>query len=455
MKRVLSFELLPTPHSLLPSAFTPHPSFLSPIARLSKCPIVTLNPLATMLNFGQIITERTDAILNEWIESVHQDRHLKSDDTLSPTAIRDHVPMVLEAMATVLSRSEEDNLQLLVDASLQHGTLRAQQGFDPAEIVREYRLLRRAIFATLEADLLREASVEVYRVFRLIDMVVDEAIAQCFKSYVGERMKELEQLQRQLALTGQEMDRLVRTNQDSLSLVTGELNVRLNTIVGFSELFLRQQQQTATPEDTAPKLDHIERVLRNGRYLLHLINDLNELSRYEAGKLKLHLIATNVRAIVQEIVQVMAPTIVAKGVEVTVDCAMAPDQILSDPLRLHQVITSLLHNAIRYTNAGSIQLTAQTLPNQCWSIAVTDTGVGIAPEDQAKIFEPQFQLETSDQSRDFDSKGLGLAIASRLINLLQGKINVTSALGVGSTFTVTFPLAITLAITPEPDSAIE
>lgn len=408
-----------------------------------------------MLNFGQIITERTDAILNEWMEAVRQDRHLKSDDTLSPTAIRDHVPMVLEAMATVLSRSEEDDIQLLVDASLQHGTLRAQQGFDPAEIVREYRLLRRAIFATLEADLLREASVEVYRVFRLIDMVVDEAIAQCFKSYVGERMKELEQLQRQLALTGQEMDRLIRTNQDSLSLVTDELNVRLNTIVGFSELFLRQQQQTATPEDTAPKLDHIERVLRNGRYLLHLINDLNELSRYEAGKLKLHLIATNVRAIVQEIVQVMAPTIAAKGVEVTVDCAMAPDQILSDPLRLHQVITSLLHNAIRYTNAGSIQLTAQTLPDQCWSIAVTDTGVGIAPEDQAKIFEPQFQLETSDQSRDFDSKGLGLAIASRLINLLQGKINVTSALGVGSTFTVTFPLAITLATTPEPDSAIE
>lgn len=408
-----------------------------------------------MLNFGQIITERTDAILNEWIESVRQDRHLKSDDTLSSTAIRDHVPMVLEAMATVLSRSEEDDIQLLVDASLQHGILRAQQGFDPAEIAREYRLLRRSIFAMLEADLLREASIEVFRVFRLIDMVVDEAIAQCFKSYVGERMKELEQLQRQLALTGQEMDRLVRTNQDSLSSVTDELNVRLNTIVGFSELFLRQQQQTATSEDTAPKLDHIERVLRNGRYLLHLINDLNELSRYEAGKLKLHLMATNVRAIVQEIVQVMAPTIAAKGLEVSVDCAMAPDQVLSDPLRLHQVITSLLHNASRYTNAGSIQLTAQTLPNQCWSIAVADTGAGIAPEDQAKIFEPQFQLETSDQSRDFDSKGLGLAIASRLINLLQGKINVTSALGVGSTFTVTFPLAIALAITPEPDSAIK
>ncbi|PSB25758.1 sensor histidine kinase [Stenomitos frigidus ULC18] len=409
-----------------------------------------------MLNFGQIITEQTDTILNVWIESVRRDRHLKSDDTLSPTAIKDHLPMVLEALATVLSRSEDDDLQLLVDASLQHGTLRAQQGFDPVEIVREYRLLRRALFATLEADLLRESAIEVYRVFRLIDMVIDEAIAQCFKSYVGERMKELEQLQRQLAMTGQEMNRLVRTNQDGLSLLTDELNVRLNTIVGFSELFLRQQQkQQALPQDTVPKIDHIERVVRNGRYLLHLINDLNELSRYKAGKLKLHLMTTNVRAIVQEIVQVMTPTIAAKELQVSVDCATAPDQVLSDPLRLHQIITNLLHNAIRYTNTGSIQLHAQSLPEDRWSIAVIDTGVGIAPEDQANIFEPQFQLETSDQSRDFDSKGLGLASASRLVNLLQGEITVTSTLGVGSIFTVTFPLHVTLAEAHTTDGAIE
>ncbi|MBW4691048.1 MAG: sensor histidine kinase [Lyngbya sp. HA4199-MV5] len=406
-----------------------------------------------MLNFGQLITERVETILNAWIEAVHRDRHLKSDDTLSPTAIRDHLPMVLTALATVLSRSQEDDLQLLVDASLQHGTLRAQQGFDPVEIAREYRLLRRAIFEALEVDLTRESPVEVYRTFRLIDMVIDEAIAQCFKSYVEERMQELDQLQHQLAMTGKEMDRLVRANQDSLSSLTDELNVRLNTIVGFSELFLRQQQ-AAPPQDSAPKIDHIERVLRNGRYLLHLINDLNELSRYEAGKLKLHLMTTDVRAIVQEIVTVMTPTIAAKGLQVSVDCTTAPDSILTDPLRLHQIITNLLHNAIRYTNAGSIQLQAQSLPDQRWSITVTDTGIGIAPEDQAQIFEPRFQLGTSDQSRDFDSKGLGLAIASRLVNLLQGDISVDSTIDVGSTFTVTFPLTVTLPATSESGTTI-
>ncbi|MBW4473404.1 MAG: HAMP domain-containing histidine kinase [Stenomitos rutilans HA7619-LM2] len=409
-----------------------------------------------MLNFSQLLTERADTILNVWIEAVARDRHLKSDDTLSPTAIRDHLPMVLSALATVLSRSQDDDLQLLVDASLQHGALRAQQGFDPVEIAREYRLLRRATFETLESDLISEAPVEVYRAMRLIDMVIDEAIAQCFKSYVGERMQELEKLQHQLTMTGQEMDRLVRANQDGLSLLTDELNVRLNTIVGFSELFLRQQQQeTTTPQDSAPKINHIERVLRNGRYLLHLINDLNELSRYEAGKLKLHLIKTDVRAIVQEIVTVMTPTIADKGLQVNVDCTTAPDSILTDPLRLHQIITNLLHNAIRYTNAGSIRLHAQALPEQRWSITVTDTGIGIAPEEQAQIFEPRFQLETSDQSRDFDNKGLGLAIASRLVKLLQGAIEVTSTISVGSTFTVTFPVTVTLPATQEPEGTIE
>ena len=395
-----------------------------------------------MLNFGQLITEQTDSILSEWIEAVRHDRQLKSDDTLSSTAIRDHLPMVLESLATVLSRSEEDNLQLLVDASLQHGTLRAQQGFDPAEIAREYRLLRRSLFTTLEPDLLQESAVEVYRVFRLVDMVIDEALAQCFKSYVGERMKELEQLQQQLAMTGQEMDRLVRANQDGLTLLTDELKVRLNTIVGFSELFLRQQQQTAERQ-TPPKIEHIERVLRNGRHLLHLLNDLNELSRYEAGKLQLHLITTNVRAIVQEIVQVMESAIAAKGLEIVVACDAAPEQILTDPLRLHQIIANLLTHAIRSTESGSIRITAQTLPEERWSIAITDTGAGIPPEQQAQIFEPQFQMEARHQGRDFDSRGLGLAIVSRLVTLLQGDIAVTSTVGVGSTFAVTLPLNAT------------
>ena len=404
-----------------------------------------------MLNFGQLLTERADTILNEWIETVRHDRQLKSDDTLSPTAIRDHLPLVLEALATVLSRSQEDNLQLLVDASLQHGVLRAQQGFDPVEIAREYRLLRRALFNTLETDLLRESAVEVYRVFRLIDMVIDEALAQCFKSYVGERMKELENLQLQLAQTGQEMERLVRANQDGLSLLTDELKVRLNTIVGFSELFLRQQQ-AADLQATPPKIDHIERVLRNGRHLLHLLNDLNELSRYEAGKLQLHLIATNVRAIVQEIVQVMTPAIAAKGLSIIVACDAAPEQLLTDPLRLHQIIANLLTHAIRSTEAGSIHITAQTLPEDRWSIAITDTGVGIAPEQQAQIFEPQFQMETSHQGRDFDSKGLGLAIVSRLVTLLHGDITLTSIVGTGSTFTVHFPITIPAS---NPASATE
>jgi signal transduction histidine kinase len=149
----------------------------------------------------------------------------------------------------------------------------------------------------------------------------------------------------------------------------------------------------------------------------------------------------------------MAPTIAAKGLEVVIACDASPEQILTDPLRLHQIIANLLTHALRSTEVGSIRITAQTLPEERWSIAITDTGVGIAPEQQARIFEPQFQMETSHQGRDFDSRGLGLAIVSRLVTLLHGEITVTSIVGTGSTFTVHFPITVPVSDTESSLSA--
>lgn len=396
-----------------------------------------------MINFSQLLADRADTIIEQWMDAVQQDRHLKSDDTLSPMAVRDHLPLILDAMVTILSKTQDSDLQPLVEASFQHGILRAKQGFDPVEITREYRLLRRAIFSALEAELMRESAIEVYRVFRLIDMVVDEAVAQCFKSYVGERMKELDKLQSQLAMASQEIDRLVRTSQDSVSPLTDELKARLNTIIGYSELLLRQQQrQPPVPQENLPRIEHIERVLRNSRHLLHLINDATELSRYESGNLRLHLLPADVRTIVQEIVQVTESAIAAKGLKISIDCSNAPAQIVTDPLRLRQIITSLLNNAIRYTESGSIQVRCQTLPDQRWSISIADTGIGIAPEHLSRIFEPFFRVTPGDQAAAPESTGLGLTIVDRLVKLLQGEVTAESELGVGSTITVLFPLTV-------------
>lgn len=383
------------------------------------------------------------------MEAVSKDKHMKTDDTLTITAVRDHIPLVLQAIVTVLSKTQEGDVRTLAEASLEHGVLRAEQGFDPAEIAREYCLLRSVIFSSLHPELISESPIEVYRVFRLIDLVIDEAIGQSFKSYMNERLKELEQLQHQITMGNQEIGRLVQINQDALSQqLTNQLRTPLSSIIGYTDLFLRQQKQLSDVQGIAPRIEYIERALQNSRRLLRLINDTTELRRYETGQLKLNLLSTNVISVIQLTLQVMEAAIKSRNLQISVDCEAAPARVATDPLRLQQIITNLLSNAVRYTEAGSIHIRCQQeleQPEQSvqrWLISIQDTGIGIAPEDLSHIFEPYFRVDSGDRSPEADGTGLGLAIVQRLVRLLQGEITVTSEVGVGSTFTVYFPLTV-------------
>lgn len=393
-----------------------------------------------MIDFSQLLTKKADTITEQWIAAVERDRQIPTTDSLSRTAIRDHIPHVLKALTTVLSQFEESDVDTIARASLQHGVQRAEQGFEPTEIAREYHLLRSTILSNLREGLLQSAPEEVLRAVFLINAVVDAAVAECFKSYVGQRLQQLEQLQHQLTLTNQELNRLIGASQENLSHLAHELKTPLTSIIGYSELFLRQQRSQV--KDSFPNLEHVERVLRNGRQLLQLINDALELSRYDAGMLKLQVVTTDVRAVIQTVFELIQPMAVSRNLELVLDCTHAPSQVLTDPLRLQQILTNLGSNAIRYTEIGKITITCQTLSEQQWVIVVSDTGVGIAPENQAQIFEPYFRVITVDQAYLPESTGLGLAIVQRLVNLLQGEISLTSEVGVGSTFRVVLPTQI-------------
>ena len=398
--------------------------------------------LSPMSDLSQLLNERSDAIVEEWVEAVFQDQQIKSADPLSPTAIRDHIPYILTALATVLADTQENDVPTIIQASLKHGILRAEQGFDPTEIAREYHLLRAKILQVLQVPLLQRTAEEVLRAVSLINAVVDGAIAQCFKSYVAERLQELEQLRSQIILTNQELDRLMHSNQENLSVLAHELKTPLTSIIGYSELFLRQQRQPANRGTDS--LEHIERVVRNGRQLLRLINDSLELSRCEAGQMTLRLEPTNVRGIIQTVLEVIQPLVTASNLQLVLNDERAPDRVLTDPLRLQQIVMNLASNAVRYTETGTITIQSRLLSDGWWSIAVSDTGVGIAAEDQRRIFEPFFQVLPADFERLPNSTGLGLAIVARMVKLLQGEISLTSELGVGSTFTVVLPLETTI-----------
>lgn len=420
-----------------------------------------------MLDFSQSLAAKTDIIVERWIEQVRQGREIKSALDLPPTALQDEIPKVLGAMGTVLSSSpEDDDLTTITEASLEHGSCRAKQGYNSAEITWEYCLLRRTIFSTLEPDLLKGSPQEILRAFNVINAVLDQAMTQCFHSYVEERIKELEQLQGQLSLTNQELTRLLRASQDNISHLAHELKTPLNSIIGYSELLLRQQRPNPKSANVVEKhsnniegpanidssLSNIERVLRNGRQLLRLVNDSLELSRYGAGRIELHLVSIDVRSVINNAVEMVMPLAQAKGLQLEVDYVSAPPQVHTDPFRLQQILTNLLSNAVCYTDSGSIQLVCLKLLGDEWSVSVTDTGVGIAAEDQTRIFEPFARVVNQKVQQPGDGTGLGLAIVSRLAHLLQGKIELISKVGVGSTFTVVLPLTtVGQAIAAQPE----
>ncbi len=390
------------------------------------------------MDFSTILNQKRDAIIGRWIGAVFEDQQIEATQELTFKAVQNSLPRVLESLAAMLADEKLENFHVIDEASLEHGVIRAQQGFEPAEIAREYRLLRSVIFSELEADLVQASPGDVLWATRLIDTVIDEAIARCFDSYTQSRIEELEKLKTQLQLTNQELTRLVRASHDNMSKLTHELKTPLTSIIGYADLFLRQQQQP-NRKDSYAHLESIERVLRSGRLLLRLINDTLQLQQ-SAGQIKLKLVSVQLQDLIQSVIEIVEPLARSKSLELKIDCDRAPEIIQTDPLRLQQILTNLVSNGIRYTESGYVMVSTAVLQDQCWSITVSDTGIGITQDDQKHIFEPYFRADNASNSLTDQGTGLGLAVVSQLVDLMQGKILVSSQSGQGSSFTVIFPI---------------
>lgn len=394
-----------------------------------------------MLNTSQFIADQTDTIMERWMAIVRNDRQVESSVDLSDTALGDSLPKLLKSLAAVLDSPQDQHFKSIVQASLDHGDLRARQGYDAAEIVREYSILRRLIFSVLEPHLLEGSPQEIIAIFGQINTVLDEATSLCFKTYVQSRLQELEQLQSQLTLTNQELTRLFEASKDNFSYLAHELKTPLTSVIGYSELLLRLQDKNVT-DATSLTIRSIEQVLKGGRHLLRIVNDSLELSRYQSAQMKLNLEVINVRSVINVVGEMLAPLAQSQGLQLKINSDHAPHKVLTDTFRLQQILTNLVGNAIRYTDEGSVVISCHNLPNERWSIAVTDTGIGIATEDCDRLFEPYSQAFFNQGSRKHEGTGLGLAIVSRLVKLLQGEIQFVSEVGVGSTFTVILPISL-------------
>jgi signal transduction histidine kinase len=240
----------------------------------------------------------------------------------------------------------------------------------------------------------------------------------------------------EIRVKSQELEVASQHKSQFLANMSHELRTPLNAILGYTELVL-DNIYGDVPERARSVL---ERVQSNGKHLLGLINDVLDLSKIEAGQLKLSLEDYSIRDVVHSVFSVVEPLAGEKHLALKVELPNDLPVAHGDERRLTQVLLNLVGNAVKFTDAGEVVIRAAANNGQ-YTLSVQDTGPGISPADQVKIFE-EFQQADASTTKAKGGTGLGLSIAKRIINLHGGCIRVSSELGSGSTFFIDVPIKV-------------
>ena len=253
----------------------------------------------------------------------------------------------------------------------------------------------------------------------------------------------LEEQHQELTRLNAELDQAGKLRDQFLANVSHELRTPLNSVIGFSDLLLTMASPDSPLTDT--QRDYLETIARNGRHLLDFINELLDLSKIAAGRMQLTLEPLALDALFREVADTVRAQLEARKHKLAIEPLRETVIVTGDRGRLRQVLLNLLSNAIKFTtDGGRITLSAQLAGDRV-RVAVSDSGIGIAPDDQQKLFREFVQLDGS-ASRRYEGTGLGLALSKRLVELHGGAIGVESQLGKGSTFWFTVPRG---GVTPE------
>lgn len=231
-----------------------------------------------------------------------------------------------------------------------------------------------------------------------------------------------------------EMDRL---KSEFLANMSHELRTPLTAIIGFSELLVDRVMGDMNEE----QVECVENVLTSGEHLLQLINDILDLSKIEAGKIELHPETFDLGAIISFISKTMASLIEKKKQVLKVEIEEGIPDIYADPGKIKQLLLNLVGNAIKFTPEGGTITIGAEVKDSYFALSVTDTGIGIKPEDRDRIFQ-EFQQAEGSRSREYGGTGLGLTLTQKLTEMHGGKIGLESEVGKGSKFTAYIPFRL-------------
>jgi signal transduction histidine kinase len=270
-------------------------------------------------------------------------------------------------------------------------------------------------------------------------------------------VEQLHEKEQALSLAKDAAEAANRAKSTFLANMSHELRTPMNAIMGMTDLALRKA--------TDPKLrDQLGKITQASQHLLHVINDILDISKIEADRLTLEQVSFKLGEVLENLVSLIGHKASDKGLKVHIDLpAGLPGMALTgDPLRLGQILLNLAGNAVKFTEQGVITLRARLVEDSASDvllrIEVEDTGIGIGPEDQKRLFTA-FEQADGSMTRKYGGTGLGLAISKRLAQLMGGAVGVASTVGQGSTFWFTVRLGKTLtgngAVPPAPTFAQE
>jgi signal transduction histidine kinase len=240
--------------------------------------------------------------------------------------------------------------------------------------------------------------------------------------------REIEAKSRQLEIANQH-------KSEFLANMSHELRTPLNAVIGFSEVLLERM----FGELNDKQAEYLQDIVSSGRHLLSLINDILDLSKIEAGRMELELHAFDLALALDNALTLVRERALRQGITLGLHVADGLGELVGDERKIKQVLLNLLSNAVKFTPEGGRVMVRAVAANGSAEISVADTGIGIAPEDQAAIFE-EFRQAGTDYARKREGTGLGLTLARRFVELHGGRIWVKSEVGKGSTFTFTLPL---------------
>ena len=285
-------------------------------------------------------------------------------------------------------------------------------------------------------------------------------VALVFVLIIGHLRRQAARLQersRELERLSSELIRVNKMKSEFLANVSHELRTPLNAIVGFVDLLREGVYGELTPRQSAP----VQRIEASANHLRHLVDQILDLAKMAAGRLEVHAESMDLRPFLLDVASEVEPLVAEKKLYLSLALSAALPRVRTDPTHLRQIIVNLLGNAVKYTSEGTISVRSRLVPAgdpslpahlrppegapnptiRPWvAVQVVDTGIGIAPNDQARVFEEFEQVNAGPRGESMQrGTGLGLPISRRLARLLGGDVTLESAPGRGSTFTLWLP----------------